>query len=265
MKKGLNLIRIDIIIFQILIMLYLFIYGKGIDSKFIVVGFLMIAVNLIYILVELDKIHQMITESDENLRVTTTLCEEKLKSLKHIEKIRHLFKNEAQEVLISYIEKSQREYQMEEMPEYDLEILNIIVQRYSHICNEKSIDLECDIQTNVKLLMDAVGFTGEYLCTVLGNLLDNSIDVLSNKEDDKKLKIAISGNGYRVNIKVTNNGDQIEDKVKEKIFNYGFSTKADSRGAGLFIVYKLINKVGATLNVHSDEKNTSFEICFEVK
>ncbi len=265
MRKGLNLIRIDIIIFQILIMLYLFIYGKGINSKVIVLGFLIIAINLIYILFELDKIYQMITDSDTEIKHKATLCEEKLKSLEHIKKIKHLFENDTQEDLIAYIEKSQKEYHMETLPEYELEILNIIIQRYTFICKNESIDFEYDIQTNVKLLMDAVGFTGEHLCTVLGNLLDNAIDVLKNNVDEKKLKVIIVGNGYKVSIKVINNGEKISDKVKDKIFNYGFSTKEEGRGAGLFIVYKLVDKIGAVLNVNSDSKNTSFEINFEVK
>ena len=113
-------------------------------------------------------------------------------------------------------------------------------------------------------MLDTAGISGEQLCTVLGNLLDNSIEVLKQKKSSRKIWLAIVGNGYQVMIRVKNNGEKIKDDVKDKLFNYGFSTKSKGRGAGLFIVYKLVEKLDAKLSVSSDELETYFEIIFDL-
>lgn len=264
MKKGLKFLRFDMIIFQILIMLYLFLYGSFLGEAVIMVGFIMTAANLIYILYELEKIHNMISKNETRTTRVVLLDEEKHKSMNHIKNIKRIYKNEPRETLLHYIEKTQKEYYDEKTLHYDLEILNIILQRYIHICSNLNTEFEYDIQENVKSLLDTAGISGEQLCTVLGNLLDNSIEVLKQKKSNRKIWLAIVGNGYQVMIRVKNNGEKIKEDVKDKLFNYGFSTKSKGRGAGLFIVYKLVEKLNAKLSVSSDELETYFEIIFEL-
>lgn len=265
MKKGLTLLRFDMIIFQVLIMMYLFLYGKFLGEKFIIVGFLLTAVNLIYILYELERIHFTISNTENVHKNVALLDEEKEKSLEHIKIIKRIFHNENRDVLLHYINKTQKEYYDEEFLHYDLEILNIILQRYLHICSTQGINLTYEIQENVKSLLETAKFSGEQLCTVLGNLFDNSIDVLSSTKDEKSIHLTIMGNGYQVIVRVMNNGPRIPNGVKDKLFNYGYSTKSEGRGAGLFIVYKLAEKLGAILTVHSDDLETYFEMMFELE
>ncbi|MBI9013631.1 MAG: GHKL domain-containing protein [Clostridiales bacterium] len=265
MKKGLTLLRFDMIIFQILIMMYLFLFGGFLGEKVIMVGFVLTAINLIYILYELEKVHFTISNSESNSNKVVLLDEEKNKSLDHIKNIKRIYKNDSREMLLHYINKTQKEYYDEEFLHYDLEILNIILQRYLHICSTLNIEFTYEIQENVKALLETVQLSGEQLCTILGNLFDNSIDVLKDNEKDKGIHLTIVGNGYQVIVRVKNNGSKIPDNIKEKLFNYGFSTKSDGRGAGLFIIYKLVEKLGATLSVHSDDIETYFEILFELE
>lgn len=265
MKKGFNNIRFDMIAFQILIMIYLFFYGKFLGITVIIIGFVVTAANLIYILYELEKVHNLITDSEEYTENIVLVDEEKNKSLKHIQTIEHLHKTGSREELLDYIERSQREYYDEEILNFDLEILNIILQRYMTICSKKNIEFTYDIQPNVKALLCAAGVQGEQLCTILGNIFDNGIDILSKKSDNRKLHLSVHGNGYQVSISISNNGEMMSTKVKEKLFNYGFSTKQESRGAGLFIVYKLLEKLGAKLTVSSTQAQTAFDIVFDLE
>lgn len=265
MKKGLMLLRFDMIIFQILIMTYLFLFGGFLGEKVIMIGFILTAVNLIYILYELEKIHFSISNDERNSNKVALLDKEKNKSLDHIRNIKRIYKKDSREMLLHYIDKTQKEYYDEEFLHYDLEILNIILQRYLHICSSQNIEFTYEIQENVKALLETVQLSGEQLCTILGNLFDNSIDVLKDKGKDKGIHLTIVGNGYQVIVRVKNNGAKIPDNIKEKLFNYGFSTKSDGRGAGLFIIYKLVEKLGATLSVHSDDIETYFEILFELE
>lgn len=265
MKRSLKFLRVDMIIFQILIMLYLFLYGSFLGETIIMIGFILTAVNLIYILYELEKIHGFISKSEETRQKFALLDEEKEKSLNHIKNIKRIYQTDKRDTLLHYIDKTQKEYYNEEVLSYDLEILNIILQRYMHICKSKEIDFIFDIQENVKTLLENANFSGEQLCTVLGNLFDNAIDVLMDKKQDRKLYVRIVGNGYQVFVRVMNNGPKIPTAIKDKLFNYGFSTKAEGRGAGLFIVYKLAEKTGATLNLESDDKETYFELVFDLE
>ncbi len=265
MKISLRFLRVDMIIFQILIMMYLFMYGGFLGETVIMIGFILTAINLIYILYELERVHFTISKTEEKADKIMLLDEEKNKSLNHIENIKRIYKTESREMLLHYIEKTQKEYYAEDYLNYDLEILNIILQRYLYICTTQNINLEYEVQENVSAILKTAGISGEQLCTILGNLFDNSIDVLKDESDDKRIWLTILGNGYQVIIRVKNNGKKIPASVKERLFNYGFSTKSDGRGAGLFIVYKLVEKLGARLAVHSDELETYFEIVFELE
>lgn len=264
MNKSIRFIRLDMIVFQIMIMIYLFFYGMFLGEVTVILLFIVTACNLIFILYELEKIHIMIAKTKEDKESFALLDEEKRKSLDHIKEIKEIFQNGTKEEMLAYIDKTQKEYYDEEVFNCGIEILNIILQRYSHICKSEDIKFTIDIQENVKALLEAAEFSGEQLCTVLGNLLDNSIDVLKDKEKERELHLAIRGNGYQVILEVGNNGAVIPPKVMEKLFNYGFSTKREGRGTGLFIVYKLIEKLGATLNVRSDETVTAFKIIFDL-
>jgi len=246
-------------------MVYLFLYGMFLGRWVIIIGFVVTAANLIYILYELEKVHFMISETETESDNIALLDDEKNKSMNHIKNIMRLYQTESRESLLQYIEKSQREYYDEEVLTFDVEILNIIIQRYTQICSKNDIKFSYDIQRNVKALLEAADFSSEQLCTVLGNLLDNAIDVLKQQSTDKELCISILGNGYQVSVEVKNNGQKIPNKIKEKLFNYGFSTKSEGRGAGLFIVYKIVEKLGAILSVDSDEDATSFKIIFELE
>ena len=52
----------------------------------------------------------------------------------------------------------------------------------------------------------------------------------------------------------------IPPELKEKIFEERFSTKGEERGMGLAIVREIVESVGGTIAVHSDERKTRFEI-----
>lgn len=265
MNKSLKFLRVNMIVFQILIMVYLFIYGGFLGRPAIIVGFLLTAVNLIYILYELEVIHISLSKDEEATHRLLLVEEEKKKSLNHIKNIKRIYKNEPRETLLHYIDKTQKEYYNEQVLNYDLEIINIILQRYLHICENNNIQLSYNIQENVKSLIDSIHLSPEQLCTVLGNLLDNAIDAMPKKIDKRHVHVTIVGTGYQIVIRVKNTGHKIPDDVKEKLFNYGFSTKREGRGAGLFIVYKLAQKTGAKLSVTSDDEETYFELLYELE
>lgn len=97
------------------------------------------------------------------------------------------------------------------------------------------------------------------ICRVLGNLIDNAFDALKGRKAAcVSVEIGETREGFH--IAVENNGPPIPPELKEKIFEERFSTKGEERGMGLAIVREIVESVGGTIAVHSDERKTRFEI-----
>lgn len=78
------------------------------------------------------------------------------------------------------------------------------------------------------------------LCSMLGNLLDNAIEAAVADPEPRVGVEFKHENGFYV-IYIINNGSPISDP--SKVLEAGSTTKgSDSRGYGLYIVNKLVNK-----------------------
>ena len=87
------------------------------------------------------------------------------------------------------------------------------------------------------------------IVSILGNLLENSIEELKGKKDGWIfLEIRQEEN---LKIVVKNNGAKIPDDMKENIFKRGFSTKEGERGLGLYSINEIIEASGGKLNLKS--------------
>lgn len=97
-------------------------------------------------------------------------------------------------------------------------------------------------------------------CKVLGNLIDNAIYALQEKAGDKCIQIELFEDLKKYGFRVINNGPEIPEEIKEKIFNPGFSTKGDNgEGMGLAIVKKVMNEAEGFITVYSNREKTIFE------
>jgi C4-dicarboxylate-specific signal transduction histidine kinase len=109
------------------------------------------------------------------------------------------------------------------------------------------------------------------LIHVLVNLLQNSIDALSEKKfDEGRATIWIDGRieGNRSLITVRDNGPGIDPKVVDKIFDPFFTTKEVGKGMGLglSICYRIVQGYGGQISVKSERgKFCEFTLDFLVK
>ena len=76
------------------------------------------------------------------------------------------------------------------------------------------------------------GFERELL-QVLMNILNNAIDVLEKKSDERYIFIDIISEKDCIKIKIKDNGDGIDSEVIERIFEPYFTTKHKSQGTGI--------------------------------
>ncbi len=120
--------------------------------------------------------------------------------------------------------------------------------------------VELSINTETKIPDTAPSDTIHELITILGNLIDNGIEAVKNR-DRKKVTVTLSTNEDNLSLIVEDTGMGISDMVLKHIFSKGYSTKGPNRGYGLFLLRKSVDKLGGTVVVDTfHNKGTTFQI-----
>lgn len=100
------------------------------------------------------------------------------------------------------------------------------------------------------------------ICRVLANLIDNALDACCTAElpaDVKPTVELVLGEDLRSwFFSVRNNGPEIPEKLRAKIFEPGFTTKATGQGMGMFIVSDTMTKLGGRVTLNSQKGDTVF-------
>ncbi len=114
-------------------------------------------------------------------------------------------------------------------------------------------------EAKIKLeVEDVYVMANEGLKAVLHNLIGNAILHGGKKPIEITIRV-FQDNGTAV-VKVADNGVGIPDEIKDKIFEEGFSGKSGT-GLGLFIVRKIVELYGGTIDVKDNEPSGAvFEV-----
>jgi two-component system, CitB family, sensor histidine kinase MalK len=88
------------------------------------------------------------------------------------------------------------------------------------------------------------------LITILGNLIDNSIEAMIETEE-KTLEVIFNYKDKFLTIEVLDSGPGMSDELQKKVFEKGFSTKGENRGYGLYLVANSIQKLNGELMIDS--------------
>ncbi len=124
-----------------------------------------------------------------------------------------------------------------------------------------TIDLkEVDILIDEKADLNYANINELDLQRILSNIIRNSVEALNGKG----LLMIRSYYSYNyIIITIQNNGPEINKEIIEKIFEEGFSTKANKNGDngfGLYIVKELIDSYNGNISVNSNKELTTFTI-----
>lgn len=102
--------------------------------------------------------------------------------------------------------------------------------------------------------------TTHELITILGNLIDNALDVLKNQAN-KTVSVQFNYDGQVLHIEVADNGPGIEKSVINTIFHKGVSTKGKDRGIGLYLVKHSLERLNGQLEFSTEGgKGTRFSL-----
>lgn len=134
--------------------------------------------------------------------------------------------------------------------------VNALIAAKRQDCEERGIALEIRIGSGWKELP----VPGWEMCRVLGNLIDNARDALSETSDDRPKRIAleIDETAGSYTFRVGNNGPVIPPSLQRSIFQMGFTTKSDGHGSGLSIVRDILTQYGGEIGVESSPAETVF-------
>lgn len=104
----------------------------------------------------------------------------------------------------------------------------------------------------------------ETLVTIIGNLIENAFEAMNGTDiagSQKELLFGIYSRPDAVLITVDDTGEGIAEKGR--IFENGYSTKGEGRGTGLYQVKTMVEALGGTVTVESQQGvGTSFSVSF---
>lgn len=116
----------------------------------------------------------------------------------------------------------------------------------SHIILQKKTD-------NTIVLADK-----DQMIRVFNNLLKNAIQAIEIEEDGL-IEVQITKENEMIQISIRDNGNGIEDELKDKIFRPNFTTKTSGMGLGLAMVKNIISSHGGDIWFESEpQKGTTF-------
>ena len=97
---------------------------------------------------------------------------------------------------------------------------------------------------------------------LLGNLLDNAIEVLAREEELNKMKLMMIENQYEIMIDVSNECNHLGYDDVQKFFKKGYSKKGYNRGYGLYNVKKICEEYSIVMETIIDEEFKKQQIRF---
>lgn len=101
------------------------------------------------------------------------------------------------------------------------------------------------------------------LITIIGNLVDNALDAVS-QTSEKWVTLKLCYEDGKLDIEVQDSGQGIPEELQGEIFQRGFSTKEGNRGYGLALVKQSVKKLHGEINLTSEEnKGTTFSVTVE--
>lgn len=125
----------------------------------------------------------------------------------------------------------------------------ILLSKYNK-AEESRVKFKIDEASTISLLPQYMN--SEEIVSVVGNLIENSLDEVSN-DGDGEIYIKIVQHKDYLEIKVKDNGPGIKEDYRNKIYEQGFTTKEGQRGHGMYIVKKIIEEANGSIEFKADK------------
>ena len=136
-------------------------------------------------------------------------------------------------------------------------VVNDAINSMTEMAQEYNIKIKSDLEENLNVIIDKDKFQN-----VLVNLIKNAVEGLKNSEKkDKYIEILSQIEDVKISLQIINNGEKIDKKYHQSIFEEGFTTKSTGSGLGLYICKQNLKEQFCELSLlKSDINKTIFEI-----
>jgi len=140
----------------------------------------------------------------------------------------------------------------------DSVISGLLLGKESQI-KELKIDFVIDPKSHIEELPRHV--TSGDIVLILGNLLQNSMEVLSDCEE-KSIWVSIMQEAEIIRLKVRNSGSWIDEEFIAKMYQSGITTKKNNNGLGLALIKEKIQLLqGSIESKNLATGGVEFEVC----
>lgn len=142
------------------------------------------------------------------------------------------------------------QFLMKEVP--DPILAGFILGKVS-LASEMKVDFSIDRESSFKDIPN--NMNRDELVTIIGNLVNNAFEAVRGTEKkEKRVSLFLTDLGKELIIEVEDNGDGIDQRMFDQIFNAGFSTKSknSNAGIGLSLVQNAIQHLGGYITFSSN-------------
>ncbi len=125
------------------------------------------------------------------------------------------------------------------------------------LAEAKNINLEIIVECSLK----EIPLTPLECSSLLGNLIDNALEAVEGNTGERRqaeVKITFENGSYV--IRCANTGNPIAPEIRENIFKPDFTIKEGHSGLGLTIVKDIVDKFGGTIDIRSNDLETTFTV-----
>ena len=150
---------------------------------------------------------------------------------------------------------------------YEYFDLTIFVDSIKDLTNYKMISSSISFQIDLNLTTKLIYGQEIQFSQVLINLINNSVDAISELEGDKFIRLEIKEHDGRHYFRLIDSGDGIPESVQVKMLEPFYTTKGQGKGTGLGLSLsrEIIRKHGGDLYYVKENKNTTFEFYIPIR
>jgi len=197
-------------------------------------------------------------DSVENLnKLNNTLRAQRHDFMNHLQVVHSLIELEEYSDANNYINKVYADIEkVSSILKTGIPAVNAILESKRQTCENKGIE----VSVNINSTLSNISIPDWELCRIFGNLIDNSINALSDMSYERRIRVEIFEDIHSYRFTISNNGPVIAPELWTKIFEAGYTSgKHNGEGMGLSICNDIMNAYRGRIWVVSDEIETVFE------
>lgn len=218
-----------------------------------------LAVRNVIALSYTDDQYEMLKNTLEQVEsLNKTLKSQRHDFMNHLQVVHGLMEMEEYNDAEDYIHQVYSDIQkVNKVMKTSIPAVNALLQAKLLDCEKWDIDTRLEVTSR----LDDLKVPSWEMCRVLGNIIDNAVFALKEKEENKSIVIKISEDLKSYWFVVKNTGSTIPGSIIDKIFDYGFTTKGNKgEGMGLFISKSITEEYDGKISVRSENDLTEFEV-----